>query len=184
MSKLQSNSHSGLPEFVCERSVFDRSREHHTSHAKRSERERALPCRRRSRRHALLEGFDHHPERRFLGQSDRLVRAGKIIGQADQGTTRLDFFEVLSGKIVADDPGRVIRRIFSGIGCFLLLIYKMTDRLGIKLAFALKITVEAASRQARSGHDIIDRDGTVTVAIKQLYCALDDPLPDVFAIRI
>ena len=67
-------------------------------------------------------------------------------------------------------------------GAFPLRVDKAAYRFGIELAFALKIAVEAASRQPRAGHDVIDRDGRETVAIKELCRALDDSLPDLVPI--
>src|ERR1700686_3363320 len=114
----------------------------------------------------MFEQFDHHSERRFLRHSDRLITSGNIVGQADQGTTRLDVLKVMERKVVADDPGRAIRGLVDGIGAFPLLVHEAVDRLRIKLALALEIAIEAASRQSRAGHDVIDRDTRETMTVE------------------
>ncbi len=93
-SKLQRNVHCGLAQLIGERLVFDRSGQHHGPHAKRGERKRALPARLRGRRHAMLEGFDHHPDRGFLRRSDRWVASRQVIGQAEQRTAGLEVAKV------------------------------------------------------------------------------------------
>src|SRR6516165_8775006 len=106
---------------------------------------------------------------------------GGVVGQADQRTTRLGRFEVRPGQIGADDPGCVIARLSGAIGDRLVFA-KKGDRLGIKLSLALKIVVEAASREPRTRHDLVDRHGRKAVPIEQLSRTLDDSLTDVRAL--
>jgi len=182
MSEFQRHGHRGLTELVGERDVLDRTREHHASQAERCERQSELPRRLGRRRNSLLERIDHHLQRGFLRLPDRLVAPGDIIGQADQGATPLHILEVLAREIVADELGRAIRYLVRGRDAFELLAHKAAYRLGIELALALKITVEATSRHPGASHDVVDRGGGETVAVKQLQCAVDDALPNLFPV--
>jgi hypothetical protein len=49
----------------------------------------------------------------------------------------------------------------------------MNDCLGVEIAFAVKITVKAAPRQARIGHNVIDRHGIEAMSVEQSHRAAD-----------
>ena len=46
--------------------------------------------------------------------------------------------------------------------------------LGVEIALAFEIRIEAAVRESRACHDLCDRNGFKAVAIEQPSCAVDD----------
>ena len=89
---------------------------------------------------------------------------------------------MLPREIVAQKHDRAIRRLVGTGDDFLFLGDEAADRFGIKLALALEVAVEAASRHAGAGHDVVDRSRGETMAVEELQRALDDFLPHLFAV--
>jgi len=182
LANLQRGRHRRLAEFVGERRILNPACQHHAANAERGERQRKLPCRFRGSRNPLLEGFDHHPQRRSLRHPDRLVGPGNVIGQADQWTVPLHFLEVLAGKIIADEVSGAIRCLLRGRNVFQLAACKPADRLGIEFALAPEVAVEAAARHSGACHDVVDRGGGEPMPVEEKQRALNDPLPDLFTV--
>src|SRR5712691_7023658 len=55
---------------------------------------------------------------------------------------------------------------------------KAVEHLGIEIAFAIEIAVEAAVGQARAGHNLVDGDTLKAVAIEELARAFNDGFLD------
>src|SRR6266576_1247788 len=56
------------------------------------------------------------------------------------------------------------------------------QHLGIQIALALEIAIESAVRQARAGHDLLERNALRAIPVKQLACTVDDVLLDCRAV--
>jgi len=61
-------------------------------------------------------------------------------------------------------------------------VKKQPRNLGVEIAFAFEIAVEAAAGEARTGHDLLERDTLKAMAIEELAGAVNDVFLDCGAV--
>src|ERR1700722_5810608 len=88
---------------------------------------------------------------------------------------------MLMREVIAQQRDRAVRRLVGVCDAFLLFGDETADRLRVKHALALKITVEAATRHPGACHDFVDGGRGETVAIEKLQRALNDFLAHLLA---
>jgi len=128
---------------------------------------------------ATLEYADHGAEDGLEGAPGGVAAAGDVGGQGDHGAGVLNVFKMLAGKIGADDLGANVAGGEVHFDAFPTTFpigasEEAGEDLGVEIALAFEIAVEAAAGQARAGHDLLNGDTLETMAIEKLAGAIDD----------
>src|ERR1700688_34242 len=166
-----SNSHTRGAQFVGKRAVEHSSSDDHAADTHRSYALSSHAASIAALDHAALQYADHGRKYCFEGGLGVGTAARNICRQRHHGAGVLNVFEMLSREIRSDNlranvGGRQIHFYAFPATLPVGVSEETSQNFGVQIAFAFEIAVEAAMRESRAGHDLLQGDIIKAATIK------------------